>query len=73
MSTELLYLRDAYLPTVEAQVTAVDGDRVTLDRTVFYPTGGARRATPSGTRWRATSRPSAPRCPGPSTGTGAIA
>ena len=42
MATELLYLADAYLRDVEATVTGVDGDRVTLDRTVFYPTGGGQ-------------------------------
>lgn len=40
--TELLYLGDAYLCDVQATVAAVDGDRVTLDRTVFYPTGGGQ-------------------------------
>ncbi len=40
--TELLYLRDAYLRAVRATVTAADGDRVALDRTVFYPTGGGQ-------------------------------
>jgi len=42
MGTELLYLRDAYLTSFEATVTAVDGDRVALDRTAFYPTGGGQ-------------------------------
>src|SRR6478735_7273632 len=44
MATELLYLRDAYLLTVEANVTDVDveGRRIVLDRTVFYPTGGGQ-------------------------------
>jgi misacylated tRNA(Ala) deacylase len=42
MATELLYLRDAYLRTFTAQVTAVDGARVALDRTAFYPTGGGQ-------------------------------
>ena len=44
MGTELLYLRDAYLLTVEANVTDVDveGRRIVLDRTVFYPTGGGQ-------------------------------
>ncbi len=42
MATELLYLRDAYLRDVAATVTAVEGDRVALDRTVFYPTGGGQ-------------------------------
>ena len=42
MSTELLYLDDAYRRSVRSEVTAVDGDRVALDRTVFYPTGGGQ-------------------------------
>ncbi|MGH9095701.1 MAG: alanyl-tRNA editing protein [Acidimicrobiales bacterium] len=40
--TELLYLRDAYLRTFTATVTAVDERRVALDRTAFYPTGGGQ-------------------------------
>jgi misacylated tRNA(Ala) deacylase len=40
--TELLYLRDAYLRDFTATVTAVDGARVALDRTAFYPTGGGQ-------------------------------
>jgi misacylated tRNA(Ala) deacylase len=40
--TELLYLRDAYLQEFDATVTAVDGTRVALDRTAFYPTGGGQ-------------------------------
>ncbi len=42
MTTDLLYLKDAYLWTFQAMVTAVDGTRVTLDRTAFYPTGGGQ-------------------------------
>ena len=42
METELLYLRDAYLTSAEATVAAVDDDRVALDRTVLYPTGGGQ-------------------------------
>jgi misacylated tRNA(Ala) deacylase len=42
VETDLAYLRDAYLRTDEASVLAVDGDRVALDRTVFYPTGGGQ-------------------------------
>ncbi len=42
VATDMLFLRDAYLRDVEATVTGVDGDRVTLDRTVFYPTGGGQ-------------------------------
>jgi misacylated tRNA(Ala) deacylase len=40
--TELLYLHDAYLRDFDAVVTAVDGDRVALERTAFYPTGGGQ-------------------------------
>jgi misacylated tRNA(Ala) deacylase len=40
--TELLYLRDAYVREFTATVTAVDGRRVVLDRTAFYPTGGGQ-------------------------------
>ena len=40
--TDLLYLRDAELRSFTATVTTVDGDRVALDRTAFYPTGGGQ-------------------------------
>ncbi len=40
--TELLYLRDAYLREFTATVVEVDGMRVALDRTAFYPTGGGQ-------------------------------
>jgi len=40
--TELLYLRDAQLREFDATVVAVDGVRVALDRTAFYPTGGGQ-------------------------------
>ena len=42
VDTDLAYLRDAYLREAEATVIAVDGDRVALDTTVFYPTGGGQ-------------------------------
>jgi len=42
MGTELLFLRDAYLRAFDAVVTAADGDRVALHRTVLYPTGGGQ-------------------------------
>ncbi|HUF33005.1 MAG TPA: alanyl-tRNA editing protein [Acidimicrobiales bacterium] len=44
MSTDLVYLRDAYLRRVDAIVTDVDrgARRVALDRTVFYATGGGQ-------------------------------
>jgi misacylated tRNA(Ala) deacylase len=40
--TELLYLRDAYLRSMDAQVVAARDQAVALDRTVFYPTGGGQ-------------------------------
>jgi misacylated tRNA(Ala) deacylase len=42
MTSDLLYLHDAYLRSVDAGVTAAVGDRVALDRTVFYATGGGQ-------------------------------
>jgi misacylated tRNA(Ala) deacylase len=42
MSTDQLFLDDAYLRSARSVVTAVDGARVALDRTVFYPTGGGQ-------------------------------
>ncbi len=42
METELLFLRDAYLRSFDAVVIAAEGDRVALDRTAFYPTGGGQ-------------------------------
>jgi misacylated tRNA(Ala) deacylase len=41
-ATELLYLRDAYLHEFDADVVAVDGNRVALDATGFYVTGGGQ-------------------------------
>jgi misacylated tRNA(Ala) deacylase len=42
--TDSLYLRDAYLREFDATVVAVDqaGERVALDRSAFYPTGGGQ-------------------------------
>jgi misacylated tRNA(Ala) deacylase len=42
--TDLLYLRDAELREFDAVVTDVDvdGSRVALDQTAFYPTGGGQ-------------------------------
>ena len=42
VSTDLAFLRDAYLREADAEVTAVDGDRIALDSTIFYPTGGGQ-------------------------------
>jgi misacylated tRNA(Ala) deacylase len=55
MSTDLLFLHDAYARTVTAVVTGVDlgdaGPRVSLDRTVFYPTGGGQPHDTGRLRW----------------------
>ena len=40
--TELLYQADSYRQEVKAEVLAVEGRGVTLDRTVFYPQGGGQ-------------------------------
>jgi len=40
--TDLVYLRDSYLRDFTATVVQVDGERVALDRTAFYPTGGGQ-------------------------------
>jgi misacylated tRNA(Ala) deacylase len=40
--TEALYHTDAYLKEFDAVVTAVDGNKVALDRTAFYPGGGGQ-------------------------------
>jgi misacylated tRNA(Ala) deacylase len=40
--TQRLYEKDTYLKACEATVMRVDGDRVVLDRTVFYPMGGGQ-------------------------------
>jgi misacylated tRNA(Ala) deacylase len=44
MTSELLFLYDAYMQEVDATVTMVDRETraVALDRTVFYPTGGGQ-------------------------------
>jgi misacylated tRNA(Ala) deacylase len=42
MTTELLYLRDAYLTEFDARVVAARGAEIALDRTAFYPTGGGQ-------------------------------
>ncbi len=40
--TEALYHTDAYLKEFDAVVTAVDGNKIALDRTAFYPGGGGQ-------------------------------
>ena len=40
--TDQLYYDDAYTKDFDATITAVDGARVALDRTAFYPGGGGQ-------------------------------
>lgn len=42
MQTELLFLSGAYQTDMVAEVIGVEGDKVALDRTVFYATGGGQ-------------------------------
>lgn len=42
MSTDLLYLTDAYLSSFDAVIVAIGDEGVALDRTAFYPTGGGQ-------------------------------
>jgi misacylated tRNA(Ala) deacylase len=44
MTTDLLYLTDAYRKEFEATVVARKADAVALDRTAFYPGGGGQPA-----------------------------
>ena len=45
METELLYLNDAQLRSMDATVVDRREGAVALDRTVFYPTGEASPTT----------------------------
>jgi misacylated tRNA(Ala) deacylase len=47
-----LFRDDAYLRTCTATVSAAEGSQVTLDRTVFYPSGGGQ---PGDTGWLTTA------------------
>jgi len=40
--TQLLFRDDAYLQSTPATVIAVDGHKIQLDRTLFYPSGGGQ-------------------------------
>lgn len=40
--SERIYETDAYVRDFEARVAAVDGQRLLLDRTAFFPTGGGQ-------------------------------
>ena len=58
--TEQVYLEDSYLKELDATVTQVDGNRIELDRTIFYAMGGGQPGdtgwlqTASGDRYRVT-------------------
>src|SRR5699024_10589853 len=41
-ATATAYYDDPYAQSLEATVTGVDGEWVTLDRTLFYPQGGGQ-------------------------------
>lgn len=54
--SEWLFQRDSYLREFSARVTAVQENRVALDRTAFYPTGGGQpcdhgRLSVGGRQW----------------------
>jgi misacylated tRNA(Ala) deacylase len=51
VTTDALYLRDAYLTAFDGVVTGTDGDRVALDRSGFYPTGGGQPHDTGVLRW----------------------
>ena len=51
MTTDLIFLNDAYRTSARGEVAAVDGARVALDRTVFYPTGGGQPHYTGVIRW----------------------
>jgi len=38
--TEKIYLKDSYIKEIEASITSIDGNKITLDKTIFYPVGG---------------------------------
>ena len=42
MKTKLLYDTEAYVRTFTSEVVAVEGSRVALEATAFYPTGGGQ-------------------------------
>ena len=42
MHTDLAYLRDAFVREFDATVIAVDDNKIALDSTYFYPTGGGQ-------------------------------
>jgi misacylated tRNA(Ala) deacylase len=55
METDLVYLPDAYRREDETVVLGVQGDRVALDRTILYPTGGGQPHDTGTLSWDASS------------------
>ncbi|MDQ3706105.1 MAG: alanyl-tRNA editing protein [Chloroflexota bacterium] len=51
MPTEALYHTDSYLKEMDATVTAADGSRVALDRTVFYAQSGGQPSDQGTLSW----------------------
>ncbi len=51
MPTKALYHTDSYLREMDAAVTAVDGNRVALDRTVFYAQSGGQPSDQGTLSW----------------------
>ena len=42
--TRELFLEDSYLKECEAEIVAIDEDKITLSQTVFYPAGGGQES-----------------------------
>lgn len=40
--TEMLYLEDSYLKEIEAKLLKKENNKIILDKTIFYPTGGGQ-------------------------------
>ena len=40
--TEKIYLRDSYMKELESQVVSSENNKIILDKTIFYPTGGGQ-------------------------------
>lgn len=59
MTTEKLYLHDAYLTEFTGRITEIDaeGHRVVLDRTAFYATGGGQPNDTGTLSWAAIGTP----------------